>query len=119
MSALYQSIDEMLKSVRDEHETTIGQYKDQIFALQTELVLHKSLTAAAALDRDKWMRVATKLIVQFGLVEKVFADAKELALAHTNEVDTGTTQLNNDPSGKPISPQEGDSGTPLPDNPIS
>lgn len=87
MSAIYSSIDEMLKNAKDEHETTLGQLKDQIFALQTELALHKRLTAAATADRDKYMRLATKLITQFDTVEKVFSDAKALALSYNHESD--------------------------------
>lgn len=85
MSAIFKSIDEMLASAKDEHESCKKALLDRIFALETELTLHKSLTASASKDRDTWMRLATKLVTQFGTVEQVFSEAKAMALAMEHE----------------------------------
>lgn len=116
MSAIFHSIDETLARIKDETASTIQSHKDTIFALQTELALHKSLTAAATVDRDKYMRIATQLITQFGTVEKVFSTAKEMALALDREADSRT-----DRSNKDSSVESGASSTPFfpPTNPPS
>lgn len=81
MNSSFKSIDETLASIRNDHESTIQTFKDRIVALELELTLHKDLSTRATKDRDQWMRLATKLVTQFGTVEQVFAEAKAMALA--------------------------------------
>lgn len=80
MSALYKSLDETVSAIREDCEAQLKDAKDKVLASEIRATLLEQYLAEAKADRDSAVRIATKLITQFGLVEKVFADAKELAL---------------------------------------
>lgn len=85
MNALHKSIDETLAAIRDNHEREIQCAKDSMIAAQLELSLCREAMRKAQEERDYYMRIATKLITQFGTVEAVFAEAKALALTISHE----------------------------------
>ena len=87
MTALFKSIDETLIAIKTDHGDQIQSLKDRIVALEIELTLHKDLSTRATADRDQYMRLATKLITQFGTVEQVFSEAKAMALAMEHQKD--------------------------------
>lgn len=87
MSALdrFASLDETITSIRQDHAETLKACTDHLLATQLELELTKAQLTKACLDRDRYMRISTKLITQFAVVENVFSEAKALALAAGNE----------------------------------
>lgn len=83
MSALDQmnSLDSILKTIKEEHATEMQKLKDSLLAAELQTTLCQKALADAAKERDKWMRIATKLVTQFSTVEQVFAEAKRIALS--------------------------------------
>ena len=75
------SLDEMLARTRTAWEAERKALLDRIFALETELTLHKDLHTRATEARMAAERVGTKLLTQFAVVAHVFEEAKRLALA--------------------------------------
>lgn len=85
MNALHKSIDETLAAIRDNHEREIRSAQDAQVAANLETALCREALRKAQTERDYYMRIATKLITQFGVVEAVFAEAKALALTISHE----------------------------------
>lgn len=83
MSALHKSLDETIAAIRDEHETQMKACADRVLAAEVRATLLEDQLARAIEARSQAERVCVKLITQFGVVESVFAEAKEMALAHT------------------------------------
>lgn len=81
----FNSLDETVKSIREEHERALKASQDELLAAHIEVAMLKDAIKSANTDRDKWMRIATKLTTQFGTVEAVFADAKRMALSIEEE----------------------------------
>lgn len=81
----FNSLDETVKSIREEHDRALKASSDELMAAQIELAMAKDAIQKANAERDKWMRIATKFTTQFATVESVFADAKRLALSMNEE----------------------------------
>lgn len=75
------SLDTTLAAARSAWTDERKALLDRIFALETELALHKSLFDRASFDRAQAERVTAKLLTQFGVVSLVFDEAKQLALS--------------------------------------
>ena len=80
MNHLIQSLDETVAAIKADCESQIAAMKDRLTAAEIEAALCRDLLTKANTDRDMYMRVAERLVTQFGTVEKVFADAKAMAL---------------------------------------
>lgn len=74
------SLDRTLAEARNFHTSEMKALEDKLLAAQLEATLCKDALAKAMTERDNYMRVATRLITQFGTVEAVFAEAKQMAL---------------------------------------
>jgi len=81
MTALYKSLDETVARIREDCEAQLKDARDKVLAAEIRASILEQHLSEAKADRDSAVRIATKLITQFGIVEKVFAEAKELALA--------------------------------------
>lgn len=83
MSALdpFLSLDGQIQKIRQDHDTKLKAVNDQLMAAQIELVMTKKALVERTQERDQSERVALKLVTQFGMVEKIFAEAKALALS--------------------------------------
>lgn len=77
----FNSLDETVKSIRDDHERTLKASQDELMAAHIELALAKDALKQSNAERDKWMRICTKFTTQFATVETVCADVKRLALS--------------------------------------
>src|SRR6478609_4255123 len=75
------SLDSALAAARNSWAEERKSLLDRIFALETELALHKNLFDRAAADRNQAERVTAKLLAQFGMVAVIFDEAKSLALS--------------------------------------
>lgn len=78
----FTSLDETLLSIKQAHAEELRTLKDKLLAVQIEADLSRIAAAEANRERDTYMRLATKLITQFGTVEQVFATAKQMALEY-------------------------------------
>jgi len=85
MSALFKSMDETLSAIKDQHAEEMKACQDRMLAAEVRAEILQDHLKAAQADRDSAVRIATKLITQFALVEKVFAEAKQLALEVARE----------------------------------
>ena len=81
MTALYKSLDETVARIREDCEAQLKDARDKMLASEIRSTLLEQQLKEANANRDSAVRIATKLITQFSVVEKVFAEAKELALA--------------------------------------
>jgi hypothetical protein len=93
MSALdkFSSIDEIIKTVRDEltaeKNTLAAQFakekkelEDRLLASELEKSIHMALHDKAVEARAASERFAQKLLTQFSMVERIFYEAREFAL---------------------------------------
>lgn len=82
MSALdkFQSIDETLATIRENHAAEMSAMSDALKAAQIELTLTREAFKKADERAQISERIAIKLITQFGTVEAVMSEAKKLAL---------------------------------------
>lgn len=85
MSELYKSVDETLAIIKAQHEADMRACTDRTLAAEVESALLKEQLAKAVEARAFAERITTRLLAQFSAVEAVFAEAKALALAHTQE----------------------------------
>jgi hypothetical protein len=126
MSALdkFSSIDEIIKTVRDEltaeKNALAAQFakekkelEDRLLASELEKSIHMALHDKAVEARAASDRFAQKLLTQFSMVERIFYEAREFALqaAATPSDDAQATEAN------PKLPPEEPVHTPLIDDP--
>lgn len=77
----FQSLDEILGQIRADCEAQLKAMEDKLLACQIESTMAKDQLKIAREAQMAAERVATKLLTQFGLVSKVFEEAREMALA--------------------------------------
>src|SRR4051812_37443050 len=65
----FYSLDETIRRIKEEHAEELKAVNDRLMASNIELELTKRRLAQANADRDTYMRLATKLVAQFGTVE--------------------------------------------------
>lgn len=90
MSALdnhLMSLDETIRAVRNEYEGQIQRLKDQLTAANIENRLRAEAQAEAVAARASAERVTAALLAKFGLVSKVFEEAKALAEATLESIE--------------------------------
>lgn len=85
MNSHFESLDETVRRIREDCELQLQTMRDKLIAAEIEATLCKEQLAKANEARDLYMRVAERLVTQFATVEKVFADAKAMALAIPSE----------------------------------
>lgn len=87
MSAMerFTSLDQMLAEVREEHRLEIEQKDTRIQTLQIENELLRAQNTDSRNAEKVAERFATKLLTQFALVEKIFADVKAQAVSTLDE----------------------------------
>jgi hypothetical protein len=79
MNDLHQSLDTTIAAIRAEHAAEMQACRDRTLAAEVRAELLQShVTEARQLAAE---RLAVKLVTQFSVVEKVFAEAKALAEA--------------------------------------
>lgn len=94
MSALHKSLDETISAIRDENEALIKAANDRVLAAEIKATLLEDQLKRAVEARASAERITSKLIAQFGVVEAVFAEAKNLALAQAaSQVETDETEI--------------------------
>jgi hypothetical protein len=85
MSALHKSLDETLAAIREEHAREMQECKDRTREAEVRATILQDQLDKAVEARAAAERLSVKLITQFGTVEAIFAEAKELALAAFHE----------------------------------
>lgn len=85
MNEKFQSLDETIRQIREDCEHAVKAAQDRCVAAEMEAQICKDLLAKANDQRDLYMRIAERLVTQFATVEKVFADAKAMALTVPQE----------------------------------
>ena len=76
----FNSIDDILRTAREEHHDTLKQVNDQLLAARIELEMTKNLLRGETEARQVAERIAVKLVTQFSVVEAVFAEARSMAM---------------------------------------
>lgn len=112
----FSSVDDQLKSIRDEHTREMKDLQDQLLACQIELRLTQKSFEQAQTDRSHSERLLVKLITQFAnasgafsMAQKAFDDANRLALAYeAAQVADGQTDQQQDQQTDQTSGQETD-----------
>lgn len=112
MSAMerFTSLDQMLAEVREEHRLEIEQKDTRIQTLQIENELLRAQNTDSRNAEKVAERFATKLLTQFALVEKIFADVKAQAVSTLDE-DHGEEPIREQPgetTGAEFSEQQGE-----------
>lgn len=77
----FQTLDEILSNIRQVHADELKAVNDALLAKNIECELMKKEMDRLTAENVRYLRVTTKLITQFGVVEKVFSEAKAMALA--------------------------------------
>ena len=85
MNEKFVDLNATITEIREDCEHQVKAANDRCIAAEIEAQLCKDLLAKANEARDLYMRVAERLVTQFATVEKVFADAKAMALAIPEE----------------------------------
>lgn len=82
MSALEQldSVDRALAEMRRKYEDEKKSLQDDCMMTKVENEILKASLAEAIQNGRRWERVATQLVTQFDMVEKIFADVKGAAM---------------------------------------
>ena len=76
----FMTLDETVRAIKAEYEEKLTAMKDKLMAAEIEATMAKSGMAEARAAQAQAERITTKLLTQFGLVAKVFEEARELAL---------------------------------------
>lgn len=80
MNDHYKILGETVEAIRTECEDRLKAMSDKLLAAEIEATMAKDQLSQARSAQTAAERVTTKLLTQFGLVSKVFDEAKELAL---------------------------------------
>lgn len=87
---MHESLDSILREIKERHATEMQELKDQLMAAQIEATMAKSQLEAALVEKDRYMRIAQTLVTQFATVESVFSKAKEMAIQSGYVVEDST-----------------------------
>lgn len=80
MNEKFLDLNATIADIKADCEHQVRTANDARIAAEIEAQLCKDLLTKANENRDLYMRIAERLVTQFATVEKVFADARAMAL---------------------------------------
>ena len=86
MNALHKSIDETLAAIRDEHVTQLNDLEKRCLLAEQTTATALQERERAVFEKEKWMRIATRLIAELSTVESVLANVKVMAVQYAEEI---------------------------------
>lgn len=80
MSPTFESLDEAVAAIKADCEEQLRSMRDKLMAAEIECHLCKQQMEAAVVERDRYLRIAERLVTKFAVCEAVLAEAKDFAL---------------------------------------
>lgn len=93
MNALHRTIEETLAAIREDHDASLHEREKLLAASDASNAELRLQNAALQAERDRWMRIATKLITELGSVESILAGVRQMAIEYGREVAAATTTV--------------------------
>lgn len=85
MNQHFEHLDETVRAIRADCEAQLKAMADKLLAAEIECTLCKDQLNRAILAKEDAIQVTTRLLTQFDVAERVFADAKKFALTFAPE----------------------------------
>jgi hypothetical protein len=79
MNDHFQSLDETVRAIREACDTQVKAAQDRCVAAEIEATICKDQLTKANAERDRYLRIAERLVTKFAVVEAVFAEARSFA----------------------------------------
>jgi len=81
MNTHFETLDATARAIKEDCERELRAMSDKLLAAEIESSMCKEHFTKERAEKERYMRIATKLITQFGAVEQIFAEAKKMAMA--------------------------------------